>query len=543
MRLVKRVRAFMQRFSSLQERYASELQKITSVERNKLIAMPRPDQMSSCYTAWLGFFENMDKLSAANATFSQELKEITVEQLERWYTIGGQMVKDQKLEQERVQAAMLKVNVAVAKEREQATQALQKLASKRSDADTPGSSGGGGGGSGASGAHHNSGKERAEKFMKGLFESASSGNPQKAFEKSREAAMRACESYTTALQSANASHHRYHTEELPGMLTQMQSLEEMRLHSLNSALRDFSRLQKSFTSSMSSISGVVEELAARMDANQDIYGFVASVVMAHGPALPPVPFTYDLPLSLAELQNLRFDEPPSSLFYSTVDGVMKHQKSMENAVGTTASSVVNGGGTAGTPSMRHASLELPLIVPTLLRSIYENDGMHSEGIFRLSVGSEELTRIRRQLESGDFGLKEGNPHVAACLLKSWFRDLLSPVFPWSVYERCIQVGQVEPWDSDNPGCAIQVKTIMQDLPPLHEKIVALLFGFLKRLADEPTYVAKTRMNLANLALVFSPGLVRSEKNDPMQMLQGQTRARLGRGRPNRAEVGLPNRWC
>jgi hypothetical protein len=32
----------------------------------------------------------------------------------------------------------------------------------------------------------------------------------------------------------------------------------------------------------------------------------------------------------------------------------------------------------------------------------------------------------------------------------------------------------------------------------------------------------TRMNLQNIALVFSPGLVRSEKNDPMQMLQGKT---------------------
>lgn len=132
MHLLKRVRAFMQRFSSLQERYAAELNKITSLERNKLIASAHADGMASCYTAWLGFFANMvrakhahapayarssfpdslvfvsfahpfsfrvcvslnlqDELAVANQQFSEQLKEVTVEQLERFYGIGTQMV-------------------------------------------------------------------------------------------------------------------------------------------------------------------------------------------------------------------------------------------------------------------------------------------------------------------------------------------------------------------------------------------------------------------------------------------------------------------
>ena len=92
MHLLKRVRAFMQRFSSLQERYAAELTKITSLERNKLIASAHADGMASCYTAWLGFFANMDELAVANQHFSEQLKEVTVEQLERFYSIGTQMV-------------------------------------------------------------------------------------------------------------------------------------------------------------------------------------------------------------------------------------------------------------------------------------------------------------------------------------------------------------------------------------------------------------------------------------------------------------------
>lgn len=257
--------------------------------------------------------------------------------------------------------------------------------------------------------------------------------------------------------------------------------------------------------------------------------FVQHVCEEHGPPLPPVPFSYNIPISLSELKSMQFDEPPSSLFYSTLDGVMKHQKALEAVPGSTANAVAASAAAAVTAGASSGGLsrwlELPLIVPTLLRAIYENGGMVSEGIFRISVGSEELTRIRRQLEQGDFALSAGggsgggNPHVSACLLKSWLRDLAAPVVPWSLYERCIAVGQLEPFSAANADHAAAVRSVMTDLPPLNAKLLALLFGFLKRLGGEPNFVSRTRMNLANLSLVFSPGLVRSEKNDPLQMLQ------------------------
>ncbi len=318
------------------------------------------------------------------------------------------------------------------------------------------------------------------------------------------------------------------------MLVQMQSLEEMRLHSLNAALSDFAKLQSTFTAEMLSISRAVSSLANNMNANADLDKFVSSVCLEHGPALPPVPFSYDLPISLAELKAMTFDEPPSSLFYSTLEGVMRHQKAQESVLGTTANMVAGEGvasagaiggisaGGADTPSSTHPELQLPLIVPTLLRNIYETDGMRSEGIFRISVGSEELTRVRRQFESGDFHLRLAtpNPHVSACLLKSWFRDLLQPIIPFALYERAIVIGQTADWSPlTNPAQMAMMRGVLSELPSLNGKILALLLGFLKRLSSVPEYVSRTRMNLANLALVFSPGLLRSEKNDPLQMLQ------------------------
>jgi len=556
MYLLKRVRAFMRSFASLQERYAAELVKITSLERNKLAAAAAAgtgtDGMQSCQAAFQGFFNGMDQLAQANECFAQDLKEATLEQLEKFYGIGISMVKDHQAEQTRVHAAMLKVNVSVAKDREQASQALQKVASKKADdvVLATGAAAGGAGGAGSPQGVSSALSGAAAKKASGplsLFKGSSA--PTKAsFEKSKEAAIRVCESYSASVAAANIAHHRYHADELPSMLTQMQSLEEMRLHSLHAALKDFSKLQGNLTAAMLQITESIEQLATNMNGHSDIAAFVDAVCEEHGPALPPVPFTFDLPISLAELRAMPFDEPPSSLFYSTLDGVMKQQKAMESQLGTTANTVARGeaaggsagaggaaaggasgaGATGGSSAGSHGhlsrSLELPLIVPTLLRNIYESDGCRSEGIFRLSVGSDELTRLRRQLESGDFSLRLAapNPHVSACLLKSWFRDLLVPVFPFALYERCIALGQQDPWSAAEPQSpclqAMRALFASEQLPLLNAKIIALLFGFLKRIGTTPEYVAKTRMNLANLGLVFSPGLVRSEKNDPLQML-------------------------
>jgi len=353
-------------------------------------------------------------------------------------------------------------------------------------------------------------------LMDSLFGGNAASNKakhEKSFQKTKEQCVKACESYVSTLSSANVHLTKYQKEELPNMLTQLQSLEEMRLHSLHQALKDFAKLQQRYTENIAKISNVVSDLADGMDATQDILNFCNRVCEEHGPALAHLPFTYDIPISLTELKAMQFDEPPSSLFYSTLEGVMKQQKAL--AEGVAGSSMAAAAGTTAS----NYTLDIPLIVPTLLRSIYENGGMTSEGIFRISAASEDLTRVRRQLESGDFAIKESNPHIAACLLKSWLRDLLTPVFPFSVYDKCIAIGQIEPFNAHDPNHANQVKSLMSDLPPLNESIVALLFGFIKHLSNHTEYVAKTRMNLANLALVFSPGLVRSEKNDPMQMLQ------------------------
>jgi hypothetical protein len=74
------------------------------------------------------------------------------------------------------------------------------------------------------------------------------------------------------------------------------------------------------------------------------------------------------------------------------------------------------------------------------------------------------------------------------------------VFPYALYEKCIALGQKDNWSASDPACAAAMKALLSSelLPPLNAKILALLFGFLKKLATQPDYVACTRMNLANI---------------------------------------------
>jgi hypothetical protein len=42
------------------------------------------------------------------------------------------------------------------------------------------------------------------------------------------------------------------------------------------------------------------------------------------------------------------------------------------------------------------------------------------GIFRISASKDEVTLLKRQVETGDYELKIDNPHAPACLLKEWY---------------------------------------------------------------------------------------------------------------------------
>lgn len=474
MRVLKRVRSYFQKFCDLQERYAAELAKITSYERNKLIGMSKIDQMDSCWGAWMGFFESMDTLSQANLNLAVDVRERTVEQLERFHEIGTAMYEKNKAEQKAILATVEKNNIALSKDRETANESVKKLLKSRK--------------------------------KEGESDSTVTSSMEKNFQKAKETSLKHCEAYQSTLILANVALNKYNSHDAPQMFTQMQSLEEMRLHSLQATLKEFASCADSFSQSLEEVSQKLDTLAKNFKPEQDIDGFVQKTVAEYGPALPPIPHVYDVAVTPEEIRGMSVAEAPSSLFYSTLDGVMKYQKSIPHAAG----------------------LDVPLIVPVLLKHIADTGGFYSEGIFRISASSEELSMTRKQLERGDYNLSTSDlsPHVSAALLKSWLRDLSNPLLPYASYEKCIALGAVENFnEKTNPAHVEMIKNIIKELPPINQKTIAILFTFLKMLLA-PECVEVTRMNVHNLSLVFSPGLLRSESTDPHKMLRDTKYASL-----------------
>jgi len=97
-------------------------------------------------------------------------------------------------------------------------------------------------------------------------------------------------------------------------------------------------------------------------------------------------------------------------------------------------------------------------------------------------------------------------------LKEWLRGLPDPIFPYSVYDSCINLAKD---DNVKPKDLLDLVT---KLPLENQLITAKLCAFLRELS-RPENSAVSKMNLKNLAIVFAPSLIRTNSDDPVVILQ------------------------
>ena len=411
-----------------------------------------------------------------------------MEVLERFEQVGGSMSRDYEVEVKRQAGVMDKLYATVDNQREVTRQALASLSHRKEK------------------EHHDGLAGQAAAILHGGVEGA------------RRKALKNCEAYQKVIDSSNVVHHQLHSHDLPTLLTQMQSLEEMRLQSLHTALSTFSSLHSSHGKAVVALSGDIKSLVQSVQAEADIREFISRTIQQHGPPLPSQPFYYDCSITPNELrQEIEAEDKVSqsstseklrpSLFYTSLEGVMEYERArFEEKKEVTAAS----------PSYPP---DIPRILPVLIAAIERLGGPTSEGIFRLSVSTDELHAVRKTLERGDYLLSSiDNPHVPAAVLKAWLRDLSSPLIPFSCYDRAIELGKLSPaqvFDAPSPN---PLSVLLQSIPSLNRRVLLYLLTFLHRLTLPP-WVEQSRMTQSNLAVVFSPTLLRSEGNEAVVMMR------------------------
>lgn len=121
----------------------------------------------------------------------------------------------------------------------------------------------------------------------------------------------------------------------------------------------------------------------------------------------------------------------------------------------------------------------------------------TEGLFRLSASIKDLEMARMVVDKG-LPLKfsplangSGQEHIAASLVKSFLRELPSPILGTTILEDAVEDLQ-------------SLKTIIHSLPIINQSIVRQLFEVLKKVdADKEL----SKMDASNLALVIGPNLM------------------------------------
>ncbi|KAF8523336.1 hypothetical protein BU17DRAFT_43851 [Hysterangium stoloniferum] len=159
-------------------------------------------------------------------------------------------------------------------------------------------------------------------------------------------------------------------------------------------------------------------------------------------------------------------------------------------------------------------------VPRVVRDcvIYlRKSGMEQIGLFRRSPLSTTLNQVKAAYDRGHpINLETYNePHLAAVLLKKFFRDLPTPIFP----EECYSIIRRCPPPNHQDGDLACIAYIRESiLPALNGYCAVFVLSYVLNLLHEVSLRADVnKMDAHNLAIVFTPNLLKS--TNPMRDAQ------------------------
>lgn len=298
-------------------------------------------------------------------------------------------------------------------------------------------------------------------------------------------AFSAAEGYEQAIKDANNRQTKFYSVDLPNLFTQLESLERSRLTESSKILTKLSEAKVHVNEPKKQYASDLHALTKTLDVNQDLADYLNLSVATTGMPSPPVPFTYNLPCSSADIFKGKF-EKKDSYFGNTLAQIMEMQ------------------------APQYAELQVPFIVEACIKACLSHGGAATEGIFRVSIPKDELENLVAQFDTTRQIAGE-NPHSSACLLKQWFRALENPVIPAPMYDRAIAMGG----EAANKE---KMEQFLAELPKVNREVLhRVTHGLISEIL-KPANLATNLMSVRALAIVFAPGFLRNSSDDPMEML-------------------------
>ncbi|KAF0980681.1 hypothetical protein FDP41_013164 [Naegleria fowleri] len=162
------------------------------------------------------------------------------------------------------------------------------------------------------------------------------------------------------------------------------------------------------------------------------------------------------------------------------------------------------------PNSKIFGYPLPEDVNDIPKFVYQSityltqNGLNEEGIFRISTSKDSLDKVISELEHDvnmDVNFDKYGVHLAAALLKIYFRELSDPLLTFDCYAMFIAAERIP----DDEARLDTIKKVVKFLPPNYYTTLKMLCEFL-HLVSQNSKVNK--MTADNLAIVFAPNILR-----------------------------------
>lgn len=159
---------------------------------------------------------------------------------------------------------------------------------------------------------------------------------------------------------------------------------------------------------------------------------------------------------------------------------------------------------------------VPLIVKRCVEFI-ELNGIHVEGIYRLSAEADEIIYHKRQWDEGVDPLPDVHENstdelllqTTCGVLKSFLRELPMPLIPYKYYAKLIQSTLETPSSkttNTDDGLLLTLDEVILDMPLAHRECLIYLLQHWVNISETSKH---NKMTSGNLGVVFAPNILKA----------------------------------
>jgi len=152
---------------------------------------------------------------------------------------------------------------------------------------------------------------------------------------------------------------------------------------------------------------------------------------------------------------------------------------------------------------------VPIIMTKALKWLRSN-AQQTEGVFRVPGDSAQIGFMLRLIDLGferEVDFRVCSVHDVAGLVKLYLRELPEPLIPFALYANVIETQQKLEKTSDEKAYQRDLILVLHQLPKNNSLVLGYLLKFLHQFSE---FAVETKMTIANLAMVFSPNIIRPQ---------------------------------